>query len=78
MIAMSKWFSGEMAVRVADEGLQIHGGYGYIGEYDLSHLYRDAKVLEIYEGTKEVEKLIVARNLLRARIPLENQRLFHL
>ena len=65
IIAMSKWFSGQMAVRVADEALQIHGGYGFMGEYDISRLYRDAKVLEIYEGAKEVEKLIIARNLLK-------------
>jgi len=65
LIAMAKWFSGEMAVRVADEALQIHGGYGFMGEYDISRLYRDAKVLEIYEGTKEIEKLVIARNLLQ-------------
>lgn len=65
LIAMAKWFSGEVGVRVADEALQIHGGYGFIGEYDISRLYRDAKIVEIYEGTKEVEKQIVARQLLR-------------
>jgi alkylation response protein AidB-like acyl-CoA dehydrogenase len=66
LIAMAKWFSGEVGVRVADEALQIHGGYGYIGEYDVSRLFRDAKIVEIYEGTKEVEKQIVARQLLKA------------
>jgi len=65
LIAMAKWFSGETAVRVVDEALQIHGGYGFIGEYDISRLYRDAKIVEIYEGTKEVEKIIIGRRLLK-------------
>jgi alkylation response protein AidB-like acyl-CoA dehydrogenase len=65
LIAMAKWLAGQVAVRAADEALQIHGGYGFIGEYDISRFYRDAKIVEIYEGTKEVEKLIVARHLLK-------------
>ncbi len=64
LIAMAKWFSAEMAVRCADEALQMHGGYGYIDEYKVQRLYRDAKILEIYEGTKEMEKTIVARSIL--------------
>ena len=64
LIAMAKWFSARVAVEVADEALQIHGGYGYIDEYRVQRLYRDAKILEIYEGTKEMEKTIVARSLL--------------
>jgi alkylation response protein AidB-like acyl-CoA dehydrogenase len=53
-----------MAVRCADEAVQMHGGYGYIDEYKVQRLYRDCKILEIYEGTKEVEKMIVARSIL--------------
>lgn len=64
LIAMAKWFSAEMAVRCADEAVQMHGGYGYIDEYKVQRLYRDAKILEIYEGTKEMEKTIVARSIL--------------
>jgi len=64
LVAMAKWFSGEMAVRCADEALQMHGGYGYIDEYKVQRIYRDAKIVEIYEGTKEIEKVIVARSLL--------------
>ena len=64
LVAMAKWFSAWVAVRSADEALQMHGGYGYLGDYDISRFYRDAKILEIYEGTKEVEKEIVARSLL--------------
>ena len=64
LIAMSKWFSGQMAVKCADESLQMHGGYGYIDEYKVQRIFRDSKILEIYEGTKEIEKIIVARTLL--------------
>ena len=64
LIAMAKWYSAEMAVRCADEALQMHGGYGYIDEYKVQRLYRDAKILEIYEGTKEMEKTIVSKAIL--------------
>jgi alkylation response protein AidB-like acyl-CoA dehydrogenase len=64
LIAMAKWFSGEMAVRCADEAVQMHGGYGYIDEQRVQRLYRDAKILEIYEGTKEMEKTIISRVIL--------------
>ena len=64
LIAMAKWFSARNAVLAADEAVQMHGGYGYIDEYRVSRLYRDAKILEIYEGAREVEKMIVARSLL--------------
>ncbi|MFO7783290.1 MAG: acyl-CoA dehydrogenase family protein [Thermodesulfobacteriota bacterium] len=64
LIAMAKWFSGETAVKCADEALQMHGGYGYIDEYKVQRIYRDAKIVEIYEGAKEIEKTIIARVLL--------------
>ncbi len=62
--AMAKWYAADVAVKCADHALQIHGGYGYIDEYKVNRLYRDAKILDIYEGTKEVEKLIVAKACL--------------
>ena len=65
LVAMAKWYSAKTAVYCADEALQMHGGYGYIDEYRVQRLYRDAKILEIYEGTKEIEKSIVAKTLLR-------------
>ena len=65
LTAMAKCFAGETAVRVAEEAVQIHGGYGYMAEYDVERFYRDAKIIEIYEGTKEIEKLIIARTLLK-------------
>jgi acyl-CoA dehydrogenase len=64
LTAMAKWFAGETAVRVAEEAVQIHGGYGFVGEYDIERYYRDAKVIEIYEGTKEIEKIIISRAFL--------------
>ncbi len=62
--AMAKYFAGETAVWVCDKALQMHGGYGYIDEYDVQRFYRDAKILEIYEGAKEAEKMTIARRLL--------------
>lgn len=62
--AMAKYYAGETAVWVADKALQMHGGYGYIDEYDVQRFYRDAKILEIYEGAKEAEKMTIARRLL--------------
>jgi alkylation response protein AidB-like acyl-CoA dehydrogenase len=64
LTAMAKWFSGQTAVQCADEALQMHGGYGFIDEYKVQRIYRDAKIVEIYEGTKEIEKQIVAKSLL--------------
>jgi hypothetical protein len=63
LTAMAKYYCGKTAVKVCDEALQIFGGYGYIGEYPISRYYRHAKITELYEGTKEVEKEIIARSL---------------
>ncbi len=62
--AMAKMFSARTAVEVVDEALQLHGGYGYFNEQDVERFYRGAKVLEIYEGAKEVEKMIIGRNVI--------------
>ena len=61
--AQAKLKSGRLAVRAADEAVQIHGGYGYIEEYPVARFYRDAKVLTIGEGTDEVQELVIARQL---------------
>jgi len=63
-VAMAKLFSARTAVEVVDEALQLHGGYGYMNDHDVERFYRAAKVLEIYEGTKEIEKIIIARHVL--------------
>lgn len=64
LIAVAKSFCGQMSVKCCDMALQMHGGYGYLAEYKVQRLFRDAKITEIYEGTTEIEKLIIARNLL--------------
>lgn len=61
--AMAKYYAGETAVWVTDKALQMHGGYGYMDEYDIQRFYRDAKILEIYEGAKEIEKMTIAKRL---------------
>jgi short/branched chain acyl-CoA dehydrogenase len=61
--AMAKLFTGELSHRAANKALQIHGGYGYMDEYAISRLYRDQKVLEIGEGTNEIQRLGIARHL---------------
>jgi len=63
--AMAKLYACHVAVEVVDEALQLHGGYGYFNDNDIERFYRAAKVLEIYEGTKEIEKIIIAREILR-------------
>jgi alkylation response protein AidB-like acyl-CoA dehydrogenase len=63
--AMAKLFASEVAVRTANEALQIHGGYGYVKEYHVERLYRDAKITQIYEGTSEIQKIVITRNLFQ-------------
>jgi alkylation response protein AidB-like acyl-CoA dehydrogenase len=69
LTSMAKWYAAEIGVRVVDEALQLHGGYGYIDEYDISRFYRDAKIVEIYEGVKDVEKLVIGRHLVKGQVP---------
>jgi alkylation response protein AidB-like acyl-CoA dehydrogenase len=64
LISIAKYLAGEVGVKVANDSLQLHGGYGYIADYDIERFYRDAKIVEIYEGTKEIEKNTIARELL--------------
>ncbi len=62
--AMAKLHASETATYVTKEAIQVHGGYGYITEYEVERMYRDAKITEIYEGTSEVQRLLIARLLL--------------
>lgn len=64
LTSMAKMFAGKVAVEVADEAIQIFGGYGYITEYEVERFYRDAKITEIYEGTKEIQKNTIASALI--------------
>ncbi len=63
--SMAKLAASRTAVVVADRAVQIHGGYGYIKEYPVERYYRDAKITELYEGTSEIQRLVISRNLLR-------------
>lgn len=65
--AMAKLYASEMAVRAANEALQIHGGYGFIKDYPVEKFYRDVKLMTIGEGTSEIQKLVIARQLLKAK-----------
>jgi len=64
--SMAKLFASEACGRVVDRMVQVHGGYGYSSEYDVERIYRDARVARIYEGTSEVQRIVIARELLRA------------
>ena len=63
--AMAKLFASETAMRVTTDAIQIHGGYGYVKEYDVERYFRDAKILEIGEGTSEIQRLIISREILK-------------
>ncbi|MFC3476727.1 acyl-CoA dehydrogenase family protein [Halobacterium litoreum] len=64
LASMAKEFASRVAVEVADEAVQIHGGAGYVNDFDVERLYRDAKITQIYEGTTEIQKNIIAREML--------------
>lgn len=64
LTAMAKMYAGRVSVEVADEAIQIFGGYGYITEYEVERFYRDTKIMEIYEGTREIQKNTIARSLI--------------
>jgi len=64
--AMAKLFSSEAANRAAYKAMQIFGGYGYMKDFDVERLFRDARITTIYEGTSEIQHLVIARQLLRA------------
>ena len=64
--AMAKLFSSETAMQVTTDAIQLHGGYGYIHEYDVERFFRDAKILEIGEGTSEIQRIIISREILKS------------
>jgi len=63
--AMAKLFCSELAMRCAHDAVQIHGGYGYVKEYAVERMFRDAKITEIYEGTSQIQRMVIAGQLLR-------------
>ncbi len=83
--ALSKCFATDMAMQVTTDAVQLFGGYGYMKDYPIEKYMRDAKITQIYEGTNQVQRLVIARNLIRESanfaflrefIPTENQNLF--
>jgi acyl-CoA dehydrogenase len=64
--ACSKMFASEMVGRVADRAVQIHGGAGYIADYGIERFYRDVRLFRIYEGTTQIQQIVIARNMIRA------------
>ena len=62
--AMAKLFAAEMAMKVTTDAVQVHGGYGFIREYEVERFFRDAKITQIYEGTSQIQKLVIARSIL--------------
>lgn len=62
--AMCKMLASEAATYVTKEAMQIFGGYGYIADYEIERMYRDAKITEIYEGTNEIQRLVISKLLL--------------
>lgn len=66
--SMAKLFASDVAMRHTVEAVQIHGGYGFVKEYHVERLMRDAKITQIYEGTSEIQKLVISRNILKGRL----------
>ena len=62
---MAKYYAAESAVYICDLALQLHGGYGYMKDYAIERMYRDARIMRIYEGTSEVQKIVIAKDVLK-------------
>jgi alkylation response protein AidB-like acyl-CoA dehydrogenase len=62
--AMAKLYASEVAMEVTTEAVQIHGGYGFVKEYHVERLMRDAKITQIYEGTSEIQRIVISRAVL--------------
>ena len=65
--AMAKLYASEVAMRITTEAVQIHGGYGYVKEYHVERLMRDAKITQIYEGTSEIQRIVISRQILEGQ-----------
>ena len=63
---MAKLFASEACNKIVDRMLQLHGGYGYVADFPIERYYRDARVTRIYEGTSEVQRIVIAREVIKA------------
>ena len=86
MAAMAKCFATDMAMEVATDAVQVFGGYGFMEDYPIAKFFRDAKILQIYEGTNQIQRLVIARHLIREAgdlehlsefVPFEEQQPYH-
>jgi len=66
--AMAKFFASKTAMYVTNKAIQLHGGYGYTKDYPVERMMRDAKITEIYEGTSEVQKMVIAAHTIKPKI----------
>ena len=66
--SMAKLFVSEAAMEITREAIQIHGGYGYVHEYDVERFFRDAKILEIIDGTSEIQRLTISREIIKDKM----------
>ena len=64
MCIRDRYYASENAVRVTHKSLQIHGGYGYMKDYAIERMYRDARIIPLYEGTSEVQKMVISRAVI--------------
>jgi butyryl-CoA dehydrogenase len=62
---MAKYYAAEVVMDVTRKAVQIYGGYGYSKDYPVERMYRDAKIIEIYEGASQIQKIVIARNVLK-------------
>jgi len=63
--SMAKWYASDVAMKVTTDAVQIFGGYGYVREYPVERMMRDAKITQIYEGTNQIQRVIIAGQILR-------------
>jgi alkylation response protein AidB-like acyl-CoA dehydrogenase len=74
--AMAKCFATDVAMEVATDAVQVFGGYGFMEDYPIAKFFRDAKILQIYEGTNQVQRIVIARHLIREAAELEHLKAF--
>jgi alkylation response protein AidB-like acyl-CoA dehydrogenase len=66
--SQAKLFASDIAMKITTDAVQVHGGYGFVKEYAVERHFRDAKITQIYEGTSQIQKLVIARHLLAAAV----------
>jgi alkylation response protein AidB-like acyl-CoA dehydrogenase len=76
MAAMAKCFASDVAMEVATDAVQVFGGYGFMEDYPIAKFFRDAKILQIYEGTNQIQRIVISRHLIREANELEHLKEF--